>query len=106
MDLSLRILKMVREKARINLVLGKVHPVLTDGENLPFRDKSFNSIICTLTFDHFINPDSASQEFSRVLKLDGVLLLSVFNSHTLNVFQRKYGIPIKFRLKLVAYRGC
>lgn len=76
LDVSRTMLKKTVEKA--NAVLERINPILADGEHLPFRNESFNGLICTLTFDHFENCESVAREFSRVLRRDGLCILSTF----------------------------
>ena len=93
LDVSLGMLKKTRKKTRKKMLFGRVHPILADGENLPFKSESFSSLICTLTFDHFQNDELAAQEFSRVLKKGGFLVISTVNSYTLSDFKRRYNLP-------------
>ena len=74
-DISLKDLKKSRRKG-LNVVLG-------DGENLPFKDYSFATILCMQTIEHFPDFISALREFYRVLENDGVLLLEFPNSSSL-----------------------
>jgi len=48
-----------------------------DAENLPFRDGSFDMIVCTEVLEHLPNPSQAITEISRCLAKDGVLIGSV-----------------------------
>jgi ubiquinone/menaquinone biosynthesis C-methylase UbiE len=93
LDISLKMLKKTLMKAKKDNVVEKIFPILADGEHLPFRDQLFNSLICTLTFDHFLDCDSAVSEFSRVLATNGHCILSTFNSFTLQDFKKRYGLP-------------
>ena len=70
-----------------------LHAVIGDGENIPLRDGCVNSILCTLTFDHFPNPEKAAEEFSRILRPRGLCIITTLNSHTLREFQKLMGIP-------------
>lgn len=49
------------------------------GEELPFNDDTFDVVVCTETFEHFIDPIRALAEFSRVLKPGGYLIISTPN---------------------------
>lgn len=93
LDIGLKMLKKTMRKAKKCNAFKRINPILTDGEHLPFKDKSFNGLICTLTFDHFEDCESAAQEFSRVLEKDGLCILSTFNSHTLSDFKMRYNLP-------------
>ena len=60
--------------------LPSVPPVLTDlGRPLPFNDKKFDLVICMEGLKHLTDVATAISEFSRVLKNDGRLLLTIPN---------------------------
>ncbi len=46
-----------------------------DSEHLPFDDSSFDVIVCTHSFHHYPNPDSAIGEMFRCLKSGGILCI-------------------------------
>jgi ubiquinone/menaquinone biosynthesis C-methylase UbiE len=46
---------------------------IADAENLPFDDAAFDLVTCRLALHHFPNSPRALQEFSRVLKPQGIL---------------------------------
>jgi ubiquinone/menaquinone biosynthesis C-methylase UbiE len=48
-----------------------------DAVSLPFKDASFNKILCTEVLEHIQNDTSAIQELSRVLKPGGFALITV-----------------------------
>lgn len=94
LDISLKMLKRTVEKAKTHNCYHNIHPILADGENLPFTDKAFNGLICTLTFDHFEKCEKSIQEFSRVLKSYGLYIVTTFNKHTLDDLKRRLKIPL------------
>jgi SAM-dependent methyltransferase len=47
-----------------------------DAERLPFADRSMAAVICFEGIEHFGNPDSHIGEVARVLRADGVYLVS------------------------------
>lgn len=47
-----------------------------NGEYLPFADESFDLVTCSEVIEHIRNPGRALEEMRRVLKPDGMLLLS------------------------------
>jgi SAM-dependent methyltransferase len=51
--------------------------VINYAENLPFSDRSFDTILCTEVLEHTRRPQQVVQEFARVLKPGGYLLLTV-----------------------------
>lgn len=51
--------------------------VFYDGKEFPFKDNEFDSVVCTQTLEHVNNPNDLVKEIHRVLKSEGILLLSV-----------------------------
>jgi len=95
LDFSLRMLKKLKQKAKSSGIYQRISLVLADAEHLPFREDAFSSLICAFAFDHFENPESATLEFSRVLRDDSLCVISAFNSYTLGDFQRRHGLGEK-----------
>ena len=54
----------------------KTVDVFYDGKNIPFSENHFDSILCTEVLEHVFNIDELLQEFHRVLKKDGVILVT------------------------------
>lgn len=48
-------------------------------ENLPFQDKSFDYVICTEVLEHVIDPKAVLKELKRVVKKNGLVIISVPN---------------------------
>ena len=77
--------------------------IYADAHDLPFKDKSFNSLISLEVFEHLYNPNLASEEIYRVLTNNGKAIISIpfmFRIHgNPNDFQRltKDGIQILFK---------
>lgn len=46
---------------------------------LPYRDKSFDYVVCVEGLEHIENPSNAFREFARILKDNGTLIVSVPN---------------------------
>lgn len=55
----------------------KIDYVIGDLTNTPFKDKTFSQIISLDTLEHIEDDDSVFQEFGRMLKRSGKLILSV-----------------------------
>jgi len=67
-DLSLKMLKRLRLKAKKSGFWDRVNVVVADGERLPFRENAFDCLVCALAFDHFENCEGTDGEFSRKWK--------------------------------------
>ncbi len=51
--------------------------VIADAAFLPFKDDSFDMIICTQVLEHVKNPFLILEEFNRVLRAKGIIFLTV-----------------------------
>lgn len=51
--------------------------IVSDINNIPVKDSSFDSIMCTEVFEHISEPAKAVKEFARILKPGGTLVLTV-----------------------------
>lgn len=87
-----------KEKINMDISKGKNVDVVGSADNIPFSDDSFDSVLCTQVFEHLKYPNKAASEIFRVLKKDGVVLITVPQTNELheepNDFFRytKYGI--------------
>lgn len=57
--------------------LNKNADFFYDGKTFPFKDKTFDCVICNQVLEHVFNPDEFLSEMTRVLKQQGRLLLTV-----------------------------
>lgn len=48
---------------------------VSDAENLPFDDDTFDIVVCNASFHHYIHPNIVLEEMHRVLKDGGKLLI-------------------------------
>lgn len=64
--------RMLEFDARLTLVRGIA-------ETIPFRDATFDRVLCESAIDHFLHPDAAVREMTRVLRPDGRLVISFVN---------------------------
>ncbi len=72
-DVSREMLNVARERAaKLSM---EVSPLLADAEALPFSDKSFETIVSSLSTCTFPNPVNALREMARVCKPAGRILL-------------------------------
>jgi SAM-dependent methyltransferase len=56
---------------------ANVADVLYDGGRFPFADASFDGVLCTQVLEHVFTPEAFLGEITRVLRLGGVLVLTV-----------------------------
>lgn len=66
---------------------------LADAERLPWRDGTFDAGICNFVFEHFADPVSALRELDRVIRIGGLLYISVPRATSLQ--DRLYRYVIK-----------
>lgn len=48
-----------------------------DGNSIPFKDKSFDSLLSNQVFEHVFNPNKFLKELNRVTKMEGMFLMTV-----------------------------
>lgn len=72
-DISQEMLKQAKEK-----LLDSAYLCVGDAEHLPFENKKFDLLMCTDSFHHYPSPQKAIDEFYRVLRNNGYLLLADF----------------------------
>lgn len=51
--------------------------IIADAENIPFKDSSASTVVCTEVIEHVPSPESALEEIRRLLKPGGNLIGSV-----------------------------
>jgi ubiquinone/menaquinone biosynthesis C-methylase UbiE len=59
------------EKARENFSDSIFHFIVADSESIPLENNSFDIIICTNSFHHYLHPGIVMKEISRLLKPSG-----------------------------------
>lgn len=55
----------------------KIKFVAADAHNLPFKDKTFDTIVSSETLEHVVNPRKVFQEIRRCLKDDGEIIIEM-----------------------------
>lgn len=55
-------------------------PVAADGQTLPFKDGSFDAVICQLGLQFFPDPARGLREFRRVLRIGGCAAVCVIST--------------------------
>lgn len=53
-------------------------------EVLPFRDASFERVVCQGSLDHFVRPEDFMREAARVVKPDGKVVIALANYESLS----------------------
>lgn len=63
-------------------------------EALDYPDRHFDKIVCVETLEHLLNPRQALNEFSRTLKVDGLLVLTypTVNETAVKHLQERLGV--------------
>jgi ubiquinone/menaquinone biosynthesis C-methylase UbiE len=66
--------------ARAGLIGSAFLPVAADGQALPFRDASFDAVVCQLGLQFFPDPVRGVREFRRVLHQGGRVAICVIST--------------------------
>ena len=66
---------MVKKATGLSQAISNCEFSEANSESIPYDDNYFDSILCTFSFHHYQNPIGALNEFKRVLKDDGMLVL-------------------------------
>jgi len=69
----------LQDSIGIDVKLNDNVDILADAQFLPFQDESFNTVVAGEVIEHLVNPFSFVSEVIRVLKPDGLLLLTTPN---------------------------
>lgn len=81
--LAIDIDKEAIENARKKNRLANIKYQIADALNLPFKEKSFDVVICNNVYEHLPDPFKMMREVERVLKRDGVCYFAGPNKYTL-----------------------
>lgn len=92
-DLSPRMAALTQERARRRHPQARVHCQAVDARFMPFRDKSFDALICCYLLELLSEEDIVRTlaEFHRVLRLRGLLVLTMIGQNA-ELFNRAYEI--------------
>ncbi len=78
-----------------NVETNEVIFVKGDARNLPFKDKSIDIVISTEVIEHFVEGERFIEECFRVLKNEGIFILTTPNRLRFTAWPRN----VKFRIK-------
>ena len=80
LDPTNAMLTVAKEKAAINGVINRVSLVRASGNNLPFRDSSFDVVICMHVLKHLPTYKEVLKEIARVTNSSGFIIVNSPNS--------------------------
>lgn len=84
-DVSRKMLELASEQINRNKLNSSVNLIVSDIESIPFRDNSFD-ILSTAGVIEYLDKDvKVLSEFKRVLKNNGLLIISVTNKYSYNL---------------------
>jgi len=69
---------------------------LGNGEYLPFKDKSFNVVLCLSTLQHVADQKKTLDEIYRILKNKGLLIIQIPTDRNVGTFFKKLKTPPHF----------
>lgn len=111
-----RLFKNCTEYIKMDIESGENVDVVGFAEAIPFPDSSFDSLVCTETIQDVFDLQKAFSEFNRVLRKDGILMVSsasIFKQHdssndywrfTQHSF-RKLATSARFTVEVLDQRG-
>ncbi len=88
---------------------GNKADIASDAGAMPFADASIDTILCTEVLEHVANPEKVIEEFTRILKPDGIIITTApfffpihdacdffrYTDEGVAVIMRRYGLEIK-----------
>ena len=105
--LARKIIALDIARGMLDMVCGKVKnacPVVGDGEELPFADRSTNLVASSSTLQ-WMNYPKALNEFKRVLQPGGYLILATMGRDTFQELKESYRVTAgRMGIKLTASR--
>jgi len=78
-DISPQFISQNKKKAKKLGLSGKTDFKVADIQKLPYKDSCFDFVVCSEVLEHIEKPEEAVNEFYRVLKKGGVLVLTTPN---------------------------
>ena len=65
----------------------RVYLFQADAEHLPCKNETFTQVICSEVLEHLLDPSAALNEMVRILKREGVAIISIPNESMINLFK-------------------
>ncbi len=91
MDFAQKMLRLAKEKHST----PNINFVQSDAQQVPFREKSFDVVICFALLPHIPNKQRALKEFKTILKPKGSLFIAhTMSREELNSFHKKVKGPV------------
>lgn len=89
LDISLRLLQSIQKEALLGDNQRRPYLVRASLEALPFKNKSFDRILCTQVVEHLLNDKIGCKQLYSVLKERGVMILTTDNAenHVTKIFE-------------------
>jgi SAM-dependent methyltransferase len=94
---KLKTLNMIARSVGVKTILSSV---CLDCHDIPFKDCLFDFVICNDTIEHLLEPEKALCEIGRVLKDDGLAVISTPNRDRPDVLIRKMIDFLKFKERI------
>ena len=82
---------MNHEKAKQKFKLKNLTFLLTTDEKIPFKNSSFDLVVCNQVYSYLDNPNLMTSEIYRVIKKDGVCLFT--GDNLLRPIEPLYNLP-------------
>jgi len=86
-DSSKEMIKVAQKKAQREGCQQRIQFIVSDIENLPFKNESFDGVYSIIVLIHFVCRDYAVSELSRILKPNGIAVLDVPNKLLSRAYQ-------------------
>lgn len=87
-DLNTEMIREAKFKCKESNV-GSITLIIADATNLPFRNQTFDKIVCSETLEHILKWKAAVKEISRVLTTSGTAVISTPNTSSLAGMYRR-----------------
>jgi len=102
LDASIALLQHCRERFE---AAADTPLVCAPAESLPFRDGTFDRIVCQGSLDHFVAPHAFLREAARILKPDGRAIIGISNYDSLSCLLGRADHRLKRALGVDVYGG-